>query len=82
LVPLGIWRLKYFPKPWLVASIATAATAIILGAYNNAGGTVGRATFNIIGSLLSLSVALLIAQPSERLVPAKPETYPEVERPP
>jgi len=65
LIPLGIWRLKYLPKPWLVASIATSASAIILGAYSNAGGTVGRATFNIIGPLLSLSVALLIARPSD-----------------
>jgi len=73
LVPFGIWRLKYFPKPWLIASVVTAAFAIMLGAYSNAGGTVGRATFNIVGPLLSLSVALLISRPSERLVPAKPE---------
>lgn len=64
LIPLGIWRLKSFPRPWLVASICTSALALSFGAYNNAGGTVGRATFNIIGPLLSLSVALLIARPS------------------
>jgi len=75
LIPLGIWRLKYFPKPWLVASIVTSGFAIILGAYSNAGGTVGRATFNIIGPLLSLSVALLIARPSDYLAPAKPELH-------
>jgi uncharacterized membrane protein len=69
LIPLGIWRLRYFPKPWLVASIATSILAIMLGAYSNAGGTVGRATFNIIGPLLSLSVALLIARPSEYMAP-------------
>lgn len=63
LIPLGIWRLKYFPKPWVVAAVATGVFAIILGAYSNAGGTVGRATFNIIGPLLSLSVALLLARP-------------------
>lgn len=62
LIPLGVWRLKYFPKPWLTAAFATAVLAIILGAYSNAGGTVGRATFNIIGPLLSLSVAVLIAR--------------------
>lgn len=71
LIPLGIWRLKYFPRPWLVAALITAAVAILLGAYSNAGGTVGRATFNIIGPLLSLSVALLIARPSNYLAPAK-----------
>jgi hypothetical protein len=63
LLPLGIWRLKFFPRPWLIASIAAAVLAIILGAYSNAGGTVGRATFDIIGPLLSLSVALLLARP-------------------
>ena len=62
LIPLGVWRLKRLPRPWLIASIVTAIFAIMLGAYSNAGGTVGRATFNIIGPLLSLSVALLIAQ--------------------
>ena len=36
--------------------------AVVLGAYSNAGGTVGRATFNIIGPLLSLSVAALVAK--------------------
>lgn len=62
LIPLGIWRLKFFPSPWLVAAFAAAALAIILGAYSNAGGTVGRATFDIIGPLLSLSVAMLLAR--------------------
>ncbi|MEP6819346.1 MAG: hypothetical protein ABJA18_07410 [bacterium] len=63
LIPLGVWRLKFFPKPWLAAGTTTAIFAIMLGAYSNAGGTVGRATFNIIGPLLSLSVAALIARP-------------------
>ncbi|MGH9931814.1 MAG: hypothetical protein ACREA9_21660 [Pyrinomonadaceae bacterium] len=63
LIPLGVWRLKFFPEPWLAAAIVTSIFAVVLGAYSNAGGTVGRATFNIIGPLLSLSVALLIARP-------------------
>jgi hypothetical protein len=67
LIPFGICRLKYFPKPWLIASGVTAIFAIILGGYNNSGGTVARATFDIIGPLLSLSVALLIAKPHDRL---------------
>jgi uncharacterized membrane protein len=73
LLPLGVWRLKYFPKPWLLASLVTAIFAILLGAYSNAGGTVARATFNIIGPLLSLSVALLIA----RLSPLQPRFSPK-----
>jgi hypothetical protein len=71
LIPLGIWRLKFFPKPWLAASIAASVFAITLGTYNNSGGTVGRGTFDIIGPLLSLSVALLIARPSEYLARAE-----------
>jgi hypothetical protein len=62
LLPLGLWRLKYFPKSWLVAAAVTAIFGLILGAYNNTGGTVGRAVFNIIGPLLSLSVASLISK--------------------
>lgn len=62
LIPLGVCRLKLFPKPWVTAAIATSLFAILLGAYSNAGGTVGRATFDVIGPLLSLSVALLIAR--------------------
>jgi len=64
LLPLGIWRLKHFPKPWVMASTSACGLAIILGAYGNAGGTIGRGAFNIVGPLLSLSVALLIARPS------------------
>jgi uncharacterized membrane protein len=63
LIPLGICRLKVFPRQWRFAAIATSVFAIMLGAYNNAGGTVGRATFDIIGPLLSLSVAVLFTRP-------------------
>jgi hypothetical protein len=73
LIPLGIWRLKYFPRPWLVAAIATSVLAIILGAYSNAGGTVGRGVFNIVGPLFSLAVALLIARPSDYLASVEAE---------
>jgi hypothetical protein len=65
LLPLGIWRLKFFPRPWVISSAVTASFAILLGAYSNAGGTVGRATFNIIGPLLSLSVAFLLTSGSK-----------------
>lgn len=73
LIPLGVWRLGSFPKPWVVGSIVAATTAIVLGAFIDAGGNIGRAVFNICGPLLSLSVALLIARPSDYLTPAKPE---------
>jgi hypothetical protein len=63
LLPLGIWRLRFFPVAWRAAAIAASVLAMILGAYSNAGGTVGRAIFDIIGPLLSLSAALLLARP-------------------
>jgi len=62
LLPLGIWRLRYFPAAWIIASISTGAVALILGAFNNSGGTIGRSVFSITGPLLSLSVAFLIAR--------------------
>lgn len=64
LIPLGVWRLGFFPRPWVVAAIITATTAILLGAFIDAGGSIGRSVFNISGPLLSLSVALLFARPS------------------
>ncbi len=67
LIPLGVWRLRCFPRPWLVASITTAALALLFGAYNNSGGTVGRPVFDIVGPLLSLSVALLITRQGSRV---------------
>ena len=63
LVPLGVWRLKHFPKQWLVASVTASLLGLMLGAYINAGGTIARATFDIVGPLLSLSVAVLISRP-------------------
>lgn len=62
LLPIGVWRLKLFPRPWLAAAAAATALALVLGAYANAGGTIGRGIFDIVGPLLSLSVALLIAR--------------------
>ena len=74
LLPLGIWRLKVFPKAWVYASLTASGVALILGAYIDAGGTVARPVFDICGPLLSLSVALLIARPSGLVAQAKSET--------
>lgn len=65
LIPLGVWRLRLFPKPWVVASVTTATTALLLGAFIDAGGSIGRSVFNISGPLMSLSVAVLISRPSQ-----------------
>jgi len=66
LLPLGVWRLRVFPRPWVIAAIVTCSFAILLGAYSNAGGTIGRGIFDIIGPLLSLSVVALLVRPDLR----------------
>lgn len=62
LLPLGVWRLKSLPRPWVLASAATAATALLFGTYSDMQGTVARPIFNTTGPLLSLSVAMLLAR--------------------
>lgn len=62
LVPLGVWRLHRFPRPWVMATSATAVFALLLACYTrlaNAGSS--RPIFNIIAPLFSLSTAELIA---------------------
>ncbi len=62
LLPLGLFRLKRFPRTWAVATAASASLALLFGAYNNMQGTVGRPLFNIAAPLLSLSTALLLVE--------------------
>ncbi|OLE51356.1 MAG: hypothetical protein AUG51_22915 [Acidobacteria bacterium 13_1_20CM_3_53_8] len=62
LLPLGVWRLNRWPRPWVVATIATATLVLIFGAYNNMHGSVGRPVFNVAAPLLSLSTALLLTE--------------------
>jgi hypothetical protein len=62
LVPLGVWRLHRFPRPWVMATTVTAVFALFLASYTslaNAGAS--RPIFNIIAPLFSLSAADLIA---------------------
>ena len=62
LLPLGVWRLKALPRPWVLSSAAMASTALLFGTYSDMQGTVARPIFNTTGPLLSLSVALLLAR--------------------
>lgn len=58
LLPLGIPRLKQFPKSWLAPVAATSLLVFVLDAYySGAPGTVGRALFTTAGPLLALSAA-------------------------
>ncbi len=64
LLPLGLFRLKWLPREWAMASFITSLVAIGFTAYHNNAGNAGpaaaRPVFNIAGPLLSVSVALLI----------------------
>jgi hypothetical protein len=61
LLPLGLVRIKAFPKTWVLAALAASVVALVLGVEIDSGGNVARALFNISGPLLSLSVAVLIS---------------------
>jgi len=63
LLPLGILRLRRLPSPWVLASGTAFGGALLLGAYNNAGGNAARALFNVAGPILSLSTAIFLAGP-------------------
>jgi len=67
LLPLGLVRIKIFPKTWVLAALAASVVALILGVEIDSGGNVARALFNISGPLLSLSVAVLITGKSSSL---------------
>ena len=74
LLPLGLWRLKFLPRPWVLASTCTALTVLALGAYSDMGGTVGRPIFSILGPLLSLSTAMLLTNRMTLPGPDSPAT--------
>ncbi len=60
LLPLGVIRLREFPKPWIWASGAGAIAALAMGAWNNAAGNTVPSIFNCVGPILSLSTAMLL----------------------
>ncbi len=66
LLPLGVWRLNRFPKPWVMASIVTALITVGLGGYSQSLGSVCRPLFSVIGPVLTLSAATLIAGSKDR----------------
>ena len=64
LLPLGVWRLKRLPGRWVIASISTGVVALLLGAYRDIAGNIARPLFTALGPMLSLSVAMLLANSS------------------
>ena len=75
LLPLGIWRLKDFPAPWIIASVVTAILALAFGIFSDSLGNAGRGVFDIVGPLLSLSSAAFIIRLFESS--GKTEAYKE-----
>lgn len=66
LLPLGIWRLNRLPKPWVMASSVTGLLALGFGGFAELSGTVVRPLFSVIGPVLTLSAAALLAGDSNR----------------
>jgi len=62
LLPLGIFGVRSVPRAWLWPAAMTSLCALLLGAYNDMGGTVARPIFNIAGPMLSFSVAVLLTR--------------------
>lgn len=60
LLPLGLVKLRYFPKPLLYACFGSAAIVLILGGWTDAKGNLARPLFEIIGPLLSISLAYFL----------------------
>ena len=65
LLPFGVWRLRALPRPWLAAAAMGTAAALLMSAWRDAGANAARPIFNVVGPMLSLSVAILIARTSE-----------------
>jgi hypothetical protein len=62
LVPLAAAKVKRLPRPWVMASLAAGASALAMGAYDDALGNAARAVFSAVGPMLSLAAALMIAE--------------------
>lgn len=60
LLPLGLVKLRYFPKPLVYASVGSATIALILGGWNNSGGNIGRPIFETFGPILTISLAYFV----------------------
>lgn len=62
LLPLGMVRMKQMPRPWVAASAVTAVFTLCLGAWVHLLGTVNRPLYSIVGPILVLSAASLLAE--------------------
>ncbi len=66
LLPLGLVRIRKFPREWVASAAIACGCAFLLNAYHSTlgggGGGIGRYVFDIAGPLLSLSTAAYLAR--------------------
>jgi hypothetical protein len=66
LFPLGLVRIRKFPRQWVTAAAVASVCALGLNAFHSTvgggGGGIGRYVFDIAGALLSLSAAACLTQ--------------------
>jgi len=70
-LPLGLVRIRKFPREWVASTVVASLCALMLNAYHSTvgggGGGIGRYIFDVAGPLLSLSAAVcLIGIPLRR----------------
>lgn len=70
LLPLGMVKIREFPREWVASAVVASACALALNAYHSTvgggGGGIGRYVFDIAGPLLSLSAAASLTRISLR----------------
>lgn len=62
LLPLGLFRLHRLPAEWLIAGGASLLVALGMGVWFGVTGNASRPAFNAVGPMLSVSVAILLAE--------------------
>jgi hypothetical protein len=60
LLPLGLIKLRHFPKPLLYACFGSTVMALILGGWTDAKGNLSRPLFETIGPILTISLAYFV----------------------
>lgn len=79
ILPLGLFRLGRLPAEWVIASGASFVVALAMGIWFGVTGNASRPAFNAVGPMLSLSVAILLAElGSGRMELTKKRAHPAI----
>jgi len=61
LLPLSLFRINLLPRPWLISAVLASIMIFLMGWWIGASGAaISRYMFNMLGPLLSISIAILI----------------------